>query len=178
MCNNVASPVFFDPSFWQGVLTTFLGAFLGILTALFTNWIIKRCQYNAEKKSILITIANLLNKNAGIVDQLIDQYKNENNPTTSFYPNNSVDLVFFNSPSIKMHDILHSHYSKAEVYAAIYELNKLNEILSLLKSLSALTLSKSRDQIVYQRDIIDQFREQLESTRKALKMAIGRVSEF
>lgn len=167
---------FFDISFWQNFVTTFLGAVLGIFAALYTDRLIKRYQTKNERNELRLAIKESLNKNLSIIANLKDQYNKINKPTTDYLPLSSLDISFLKSASMRKFDIMQMLQSREGIYDAIHELSNLSEILELLRNLATYTFGLTKDERVYQFDLVVRCQKQLEVTESVIKKVIRQLT--
>jgi len=168
---------FFDLSFWQGFVTTFLGALLGILVALYTDKIIKRRDSKKEREVLTVALKDAFEKNYKVIIDLKRQYEKTNMPSNDYLPDYSLDMVFLESTSWKKYEILQTLSSRGAIYDAIYELIQLRDKLKTLRNVSEYLYSLSNEQRVYQLGIITRGKEQLAVTEKAIENVIRALSK-
>ena len=112
----------------QTILTEFLAACLGFLSALWLDRWLARKRASSETAQLATAILNAINKNI----QLVEQLKKEMT-TLSFLLLYPMDLTILDSTAVRKHEVLQSVSACESIDHARYELIHLDGKLRLLR---------------------------------------------
>lgn len=156
---------FFDRSFLQNLITTFIGASLAIPTAMFVDRRIRQRQEKVERNQLVDALKHALQKNQ---EQLVNLEQDLNKVNPSTVALNLLDLTLLNATAAKKYEILHSIIACKAIDYARYQMQLINHKLDYIRRIDA----NNPGDISPSRYIVQSCKDQINETRKAIDDAI------
>jgi len=158
----------FDRSFFQNLITTFIGASLAIPTAMFVDRRIRQRQEKVERSQLIDALKHALQKNQ---DQLGSLEQDLKQVAPSSVALNLMDLTLLNATAAKKYETLDSVFVCKAVDYARYQMQLINHTLDYIRRIDA----NNPGRIPPSRHIVESCKNQISNARKAIEEAIARL---